>query len=48
MKKIEKVAMLTVVLSNGLVVRIPAENWRETIKKMEENIKFNKKKSHRD
>ncbi len=39
-----KVAMVTAVLSNGLSVRIPAENSSEIIRQMEENIKYNKNK----
>lgn len=35
--------MITTVLSNGLVVRVPMENADETIRKMEENIKHSKK-----
>ena len=35
----KKPIMITAVLSNGLVVRVPMENSEETIKKMEENIK---------
>ena len=38
-KKFEPTPMVTAVLSNGLSVRIPLENYRETLKKMEENIK---------
>ena len=40
----KKEPMVTAVLSNGLVVRIPLEGYKETLRKMEENIKYNKKK----
>ena len=40
----KKEPMVTAVLSNGLVVRIPLKGYKETIEKMEENIKYNKKK----
>ena len=33
---------ITVVLSNGLSVRISTSNWRETVRQMEENIRINK------
>lgn len=35
----ENEAKITVTLSNGLSVRIPVKNWRETVEKMEANIK---------
>ena len=40
----KKEPMVTAVLSNGLVVRVPAKGCKETLRKMEENIKYNKKK----
>ena len=42
--KVNKEPMITVVLSNGLTVRIPLKNARETVRQMEENIKHNRKK----
>ena len=42
--KVRRGPMITVVLSNGLTVRIPLKNARETVRQMEENIKYNKKK----
>ena len=41
----EKVDKITVTLSNGMSVRIPAKNWRETVAEMEKNLaKENKDK----
>ena len=42
--KVRRGPMITVVLSNGLTVRIPLKNARETVRQMEENIKHNRKK----
>ena len=41
----KKEPMATAVLSNGLVVHIPLKGYRETLEKMEANIKENEQKN---